>query len=479
MFHKAKTEKERQKIFDEYLLGILKRKKVIKTNQKIIDESGFSFDPELENNKVKGAFNNYVDTLVVKNYMIEQLQTRLKISKSLSTQFVNKLNGNQILILSKNLNDFIKYIDDNHNNINDYILLSSFNNLQKNYNITIQQEKNKEVIRDNQQETGEILQESIPADELEEAEEEEAEEETEADKGPVEEPEDPDDDSEINKFVEFLEETVFQIKGVQGYGHARIKKELLGIDLKNGNYDYYSKLTTKEISDTYFNELLPVIQELDTQKKQKRERILIQETFKISFLNSFPAEIVGKNEKLFTDEIVGTGYGMNTDSPPGGGSLRQETKNNTYINIGKYLVHRNNLLGGKLQVRSPNKNQVYGFKSQNITNNIKDILLKLNKKEPISFKDVDKLNEQEKNQLYTIGKKLHVSELFDIPSTLKSNEDKLKDEFFLLRGSIMAGNNNPELLRKFKIVLLKMKNNKLISLQEYNEVLNILLEIDI
>jgi hypothetical protein len=143
------------------------------------------------------------------------------------------------------------------------------------------------------------------------------------------------------------------------------------------------------------------------------------------------------------------------------------------------LVHRNNLLGGKLQVRSPNKNKVYGFKSQNITNNIKDILLKLNKKEPITFKDVDKLNEQEKNQLYTIGKKMHVSELFDIPSTLKSNEDKLKDEFFLLRGSIMAGNNNPDLLRKFKIVLLKMKNNKLISLQEYNEVLNILLEIDI
>jgi hypothetical protein len=65
---------------------------------------------------------------------------------------------------------------------------------------------------------------------------------------------------------------------------------------------------------------------------------------------------------------------------------------------------------------------VYGFKSQNITNNIKDILLKLNKKEPITFKDVDKLNEQEKNQLYTIGKKLHVSELFDIPSTLKSNK---------------------------------------------------------
>ena len=78
-----------------------------------------------------------------------------------------------------------------------------------------------------------------------------------------------------------------------------------------------------------------------TQKKQqKSERILIQEAFKISFFNSFPDDVVGKNKRLFTDEIVGTGYGMS---------------NNTYITIGKYLVHKNNLLGGKLQVRSPNK----------------------------------------------------------------------------------------------------------------------------
>ena len=54
MFHKAKTEEERQKIFDDYLLGILKNKKVIQTNQKIIDESGFSYDPELEKIKSRG-----------------------------------------------------------------------------------------------------------------------------------------------------------------------------------------------------------------------------------------------------------------------------------------------------------------------------------------------------------------------------------------------------------------------------------------
>ena len=34
MFHKAKTEKDREKIFDDYILGILKDIDVIKTNQK-------------------------------------------------------------------------------------------------------------------------------------------------------------------------------------------------------------------------------------------------------------------------------------------------------------------------------------------------------------------------------------------------------------------------------------------------------------
>ena len=60
-------------------------------------------------------------------------------------------------------------------------------------------------------------------------------------------------------------------------------------------------------------------------------------------------------------------------------------------------------MGGKLQIRSKNNNQVYNLKSQVISTNIKDILLKLNKGENINYKDVDELSIDEKNQLYTIG----------------------------------------------------------------------------
>jgi len=181
----------------------LKDKKVIKTNKKIIDESGFSYDPELENNLTKGTFDSYVDTLVIKNYMIEQLQSRLKISQSLSTSFVNKLNSNELLILSKNLNEFIKYLEDTYNNINDYIFKTSFSVLQSNYNITQPQEKNQEIVRNYQIETGQVIDENLPAEQLEQAEEEDK-------------PSSPFSNEE-QKLVSFLNKTIFKINGTRQY----------------------------------------------------------------------------------------------------------------------------------------------------------------------------------------------------------------------------------------------------------------------
>ena len=61
MFHKSKTETERQKFFDDYILSILKQKQVVKKNKKIIDDQEFSYDPTMDEDKVKGAFNSYVE----------------------------------------------------------------------------------------------------------------------------------------------------------------------------------------------------------------------------------------------------------------------------------------------------------------------------------------------------------------------------------------------------------------------------------
>ena len=145
------------KIFDEYLLNLLKKKKNIKRNQKIIDNSMMNFDPINQDKTSKGVFNSFVDLLVIKNFLIEQLYTRLKLNKNVVQSFVNKLNSNDILIMNKTLNKYIQYIKDNYENVNEYILKNSFNELKKNYNVKELQEKNKEIIKQNQEDKGETL----------------------------------------------------------------------------------------------------------------------------------------------------------------------------------------------------------------------------------------------------------------------------------------------------------------------------------
>ena len=78
---------------------------------------------------MKGAFNSYVDSLVIKNFLIEQICTRLKINKTMAVQFVNKLDRNQVFILSKVIHEFIIDIQDKYVSINDYILKTSFDEL--------------------------------------------------------------------------------------------------------------------------------------------------------------------------------------------------------------------------------------------------------------------------------------------------------------------------------------------------------------
>jgi hypothetical protein len=195
MFHKAKTEAERQKIFDDYMLNLLKQKEVIRINQKIIDEQEFSYDPTIDENKMKGAFNSYVDSLVVKNFLIEQIYTRLKISKSMAMNFVNKLDGNQVLILSKVVNDFIDDIKQRYVSINDYILKTSFDDLQTNYNVIQQQEKNNDIVKQNQEAQNEILQDNIQADQLAGQR--------------AEEPDEEDEEKEMKKMIDFITNVIF------------------------------------------------------------------------------------------------------------------------------------------------------------------------------------------------------------------------------------------------------------------------------
>jgi len=87
-----------------------------------------------------------------------------------------------------------------------------------------------------------------------------------------------------------------------------------------------------------------------------------------------------------------------------------------------------------------------------------------------SAMDVEKMTEDERNYLNLISSKAHVKQL-QVPSKDKTAEEKLLHKFDTMKGQIIAGNDNKDLIKEFKLLLLKLKQMSKISKDDVNEIL--------
>ena len=146
---------------------------------------------------------------------------------------------------------------------------------------------------------------------------------------------------------------------------------MLGLFTRDDPDAYKSmKMSNQVLNKLFEEEVLRVLRE-------DEDRIDIQAQIVDIYRSSkfIPDEVRMKkmNLKILSDMeglMMGSGYGI---------QFPESKKQDDYITIGKYKAHKTKLIGGKLQMRSNNNNQVHNLKSQIITKNIRDILLKLNK----------------------------------------------------------------------------------------------------
>jgi isochorismate synthase EntC len=145
-----------------------------------------------------------------------------------------------------------------------------------------------------------------------------------------------------------------------------------------------------------------IIDETTPDAKKEVEQ-LIEETIKEAFNRLKSDDTKKEFNALFASKpkkknITGSGIKKRIKII-GRGFINQEVTAEKYLRLGKYKTNKEKLSGGRLRIRSENENQVNNVKSQMISKNIRDILLKINKKEIINYSDVDKLTENEKKRV--------------------------------------------------------------------------------
>ncbi|KUF87827.1 hypothetical protein AM587_10000764 [Phytophthora nicotianae] len=141
-----------------------------------------------------------------------------------------------------------------------------------------------------------------------------------------------------------------------------------------------------------------------------------------------------------------------------------------YKRIGTKFIHLQNLNEGLLKVVYPNRCMVGPKRkvSQQLIELIKKLVFDGNIDEPM----YEALSMDDRRLFHELLRITHTQHSLRDP--IKDPREVLKQEYLKLKGEVMLGNNNPSIIRELKKVLVDMYSAKLISDEEFKEVLLVL-----
>jgi hypothetical protein len=85
--------------------------------------------------------------------------------------------------------------------------------------------------------------------------------------------------------------------------------------------------------------------------------------------------------------------------------------------------------------------------------------------------DLDKLTDDEKNYLHKLSKQSNIIDRLKIPTPNKNQLDKDINEFEIMKGQILNGNDNTQYIKKFKLLIVKLINQDVLPKAQGQEIL--------
>jgi hypothetical protein len=149
-----------------------------------------------------------------------------------------------------------------------------------------------------------------------------------------------------------------------------------------------------------------------------------------------------------------------------------------YHPFGKYFVNSHKLNNGNvLSIKSKSGTNIREYPSRTVSKNLSHVIKTIIGGGVPSWNDMEKLSNDEKDYLYKISKRAEFSDKITIPTPSKDQQEKDIHEFDVCKGEIMAGNDSKELIKKFKLLIIKLSKNGSIPKREASEVMQELLEL--
>jgi hypothetical protein len=188
------------------------------------------------------------------------------------------------------------------------------------------------------------------------------------------------------------------------------------------------------------------------------------------------------------------GCGVGTQLKGANGGLRKETRgeiikldqidfqkavpqDKKFIPFGRFVINKNRLDKGVLAIKRPSGSVIAQFPSQRISPKVQKILTNIIGGSLHSFEDYSELDDDERTYLHKLSEFSNIDSRLRLPAPKLNKDDQDTNRFEILKGQILAGNDNPSMVKEFKLLILKLSRNKLLPSGQTKDLLMTLAEL--
>ena len=144
----------------------------------------------------------------------------------------------------------------------------------------------------------------------------------------------------------------------------------------------------------------------------------------------------------------------------------------TQIPFGKYIINKNKLDKDIFYILDAKKGYcVKGYPQKKISSELSSVVKSIIGGSVPKFEDLQNLDDEDKEYLHKVASKAGILDKISIPSPSKDKNEKDIHQFEVMKGEILAGNDATELIKKFKVLLLRLSKNGTIPKREATEVM--------
>ena len=143
----------------------------------------------------------------------------------------------------------------------------------------------------------------------------------------------------------------------------------------------------------------------------------------------------------------------------------------TYIPFGKYIINPSKLSSGIFEMKTMKGGSVAKYGVKKLSPKLTKIINRIVGGRMPDDYDFNEMDLDDQTFLYNLAQDSKITDRLKLPTPKRTKDGEEENKFEILKGQICAGNDNKELVKEFKTMLVRFSNDGRIKKNEAREIL--------